>query len=39
MALMTKIFISLFKKNYYLAQLYIITQGIGHPGILKYLKT
>jgi hypothetical protein len=38
MALMTKILISLFKKNYYLAQSYIITQGIRYPGILRYLK-
>jgi hypothetical protein len=38
MTLMTKIFISLFKKNYYLAQSYIITQDIGHPGIPEYFK-
>jgi hypothetical protein len=39
MALIIKILISLFKKNYYLAQLYIITQGIRHPKIPEYLKT
>jgi hypothetical protein len=38
MVLITKILIFLFKKNYYLAQSYIITQGIGHPGIPGYLK-
>jgi hypothetical protein len=38
MALITKILIFLFKKNYYLAQSYIITQGIRHPRIPEYLK-
>jgi hypothetical protein len=38
MALMTKIFIFLFKKNYHLAQSYIITQGIGHLGIIFQLR-
>jgi hypothetical protein len=38
MTLITKILISLFKKNYYLAQSYIITQGIKHPKIPGYLK-
>jgi hypothetical protein len=38
MALMIRILISLYKKNYYLAQSYIITQGIGHFRILGYFK-
>jgi hypothetical protein len=39
MALIIKIFISLFKRNYYLTQLYIITQDIEYLGIFRYLKT
>jgi hypothetical protein len=39
MALITKILIFLFKKNYHLVQLYIITQGIKYPGIPEYFKT
>jgi hypothetical protein len=39
MALIIKILISLFKKNYYLIQSYITTQNIGHPGIPGYFKT
>jgi hypothetical protein len=38
MTLIIRIFTSLFKKNYYLAQSYIKTQGIRHPGIYEYLK-
>jgi hypothetical protein len=38
MALIIKILIFLFKKNYYLTQSYIITQNIGYPGIPEYLK-
>jgi hypothetical protein len=38
MALIIRILIFLYKKNYYLAQLYITTQDIKHPGISKYLK-
>jgi hypothetical protein len=38
MTLITKILISLFKKNYYLTQSYIKTQDIEHSGISKYLK-
>ena len=38
MALIIKIFTSLFKKNYHPAQLYTKMQGIGHPKIREYFK-
>jgi hypothetical protein len=39
MTLIIKILTFLFKKNYYLAQSYIITQDIRHFGTREYLKT
>jgi hypothetical protein len=38
MALIIRIPIFLFKKNYHLAQLYTKIQSIGHPEIRGYLK-
>jgi hypothetical protein len=38
MALIIKILISLFKRNYRLVQLYTKMQGIKYPKTLRYLK-